>query len=176
MSPTNHNVNPEAGSVDFDIASNVSWSINDDANWLSVSPNFGTNGSTVTATYDENPSTVARVANITITSGGVSPITVTVTQSEASATDDIDKKINLKLYPNPTSEHLNLLLSMAEAAELNIEILNLTGQKLDVISSDYLGSGEHLFKYDVHGLANGLYLVRLQSDEGVKTLRFIVNR
>ena len=62
----------------FYITSNTSWSITDNASWLSVSPVSGTNNGTITVTAtSENPGTSSRSATVTI--AGINAITKTVT-------------------------------------------------------------------------------------------------
>ncbi len=66
----------------FDIASNISWSVSDDATWLTVSPSSGSNNGTVTVTAtSSNTSPNPRTAIVTVSGTGVSSKTVTVTQN-----------------------------------------------------------------------------------------------
>ncbi|MDZ7724501.1 MAG: SUMF1/EgtB/PvdO family nonheme iron enzyme [candidate division KSB1 bacterium] len=75
--------NSQAG---FDIESNVSWTVSDDASWLSVSPGSGSDDATVTVTATSaNPSTGSRSATVTVSGDGVGSKTITVTQSGADA-------------------------------------------------------------------------------------------
>jgi hypothetical protein len=82
VTPSARNVGPEAGSTTFSISSNTTWTIADDAGWLSVNPSSGNGNAIITATCTANTLTTARVGTITISGTGVSPQTVTVTQSE----------------------------------------------------------------------------------------------
>ncbi|HSL88649.1 MAG TPA: BACON domain-containing protein, partial [Ignavibacteriaceae bacterium] len=78
--PANKNVGAPAGSTTFDVTSNVTWMVSDDAEWLTVTPEFGINNMTLTATYEANTTTSQRVGTITVTGGGITR-TVTVTQA-----------------------------------------------------------------------------------------------
>jgi hypothetical protein len=71
-----------AGTSSFAIGSNTSWSVSDDASWLTTSPSSGANNANVTVTVAANSSTSARIGTITI-SGGELTRTITVTQSAA---------------------------------------------------------------------------------------------
>ncbi|MBN1182533.1 MAG: hypothetical protein JXB49_09625, partial [Bacteroidales bacterium] len=83
ISPDNQLVNSNAGSTLFNISSNTTWNISDDASWLIICPTSGSGDSTLTATYTENTSTNQRVGTITITitAEGLNSQTVTVTQN-----------------------------------------------------------------------------------------------
>lgn len=82
VTPSNQNVTSVAGSATFSVTSNSSWVASSNQSWCAVTPSGSGNGS-ILATYDENPSLVSRVANITVTVAGLSPINVTITQEAA---------------------------------------------------------------------------------------------
>ncbi len=80
VSPSNRSVGSSSGSTTFAVTSNVSWTVSDNATWVTVSPTSGSNGSTLTASYSANTSSNSRTATITTSGGGLSK-TVTLTQS-----------------------------------------------------------------------------------------------
>ncbi|HOZ22874.1 MAG TPA: BACON domain-containing protein, partial [bacterium] len=73
-----------AGSATFSVTSNVSWSVSEDAAWISISPVSATYNATVTLTVLANPSTASRSATVNVSGGGVAR-TITVNQSGAAA-------------------------------------------------------------------------------------------
>ncbi len=79
VSPPNHPVTTAAGSADFSVTSNTTWSVVSDAAWC-VPTASGIGNGTIAAAYTENITTTPRIANITATANGVVPVTVTVTQ------------------------------------------------------------------------------------------------
>jgi len=83
VTPPNQDVSSVAGNTTFDISSNISWSVTDDADWLTVSPINGSNNETITADYEENTTIDSRTATITISGNGLTE-TVTVTQAGAT--------------------------------------------------------------------------------------------
>ena len=81
VTPPNQNVpDSPAGSTDFTVTSNTSWSVVSDSAWCIVTPSGSGNG-TITASYPVNPYTITRVAHITVTVAGLTPVVVTVTQA-----------------------------------------------------------------------------------------------
>jgi len=84
LEPPDRTVKDAAGSTTFAVTSNVTWMVEDDAEWLTIIPQFGLNDDTLTATYSENTSTSQRTGTITITGGGITR-TVTVTQAAGPA-------------------------------------------------------------------------------------------
>jgi serine protease AprX len=85
VTPSNRNVTYSAGSTTFSVTSNCSWTASSNQTWCTVTPS-GTGNGTITATYTENPNTSQRIANITVTVDGVTPIVVTVTQAARPCT------------------------------------------------------------------------------------------
>jgi hypothetical protein len=86
VTPANQNVPATpAGSTTFAVTSNSSWTVVSDQTWCTVNPSGSGNG-TITANYTVNILTTSRVANITTTVSGISPVVVTVTQAGATPT------------------------------------------------------------------------------------------
>ena len=80
VTPPNQNVTSPAGSTSFAVTSNGSWTVVSDQNWCLVNVQ-GTGNGTISANYSENTTLAPRVANITVTVAGISPVVVTVTQA-----------------------------------------------------------------------------------------------
>jgi plastocyanin len=83
VTPSNQNVTSVAGTTNFNVTSNSSWTASTPASWCSVTPS-GTGNGTIMATYMDNPSVNQRVASITVTVVGLTPQVVTVTQAGAT--------------------------------------------------------------------------------------------
>ncbi|HPR89143.1 MAG TPA: BACON domain-containing protein, partial [bacterium] len=82
VTPASQSVANSAGSTTFALSSNTSWTVSDDAAWLTVAPASGSNDNTLTATYEANPNTTSRTGTITVVGGGITR-TVTVVQAAA---------------------------------------------------------------------------------------------
>ena len=85
VTPPNQNVTSPAGNTNFTVTSNSAWAVTSDAAWCTVTPSGSGNG-TITATYQENTAITARIANISVTVAGLSPVFVTVTQAATTPT------------------------------------------------------------------------------------------
>jgi len=84
VTPANQNVSSAAGSTAFTVTSNSSWTAISDQTWCTATPAGSGNG-IITASFVQNPTTNLRIANITATAEGLSPLIVTVTQAGASS-------------------------------------------------------------------------------------------
>jgi endonuclease I len=85
VTPSNQPVSESSGNTSFSVTSNTGWTAASDQTWCTVTPSGSGNG-TITATYTQNTTVVQRIANITVTVTGLTPVVVTVTQSGASPT------------------------------------------------------------------------------------------
>ncbi|MGA2823896.1 MAG: hypothetical protein ABSE72_10270, partial [Bacteroidales bacterium] len=86
VTPSNQNVPATpAGSTSFAVTSNSSWTVVSNQAWCTVNSSGSGNG-TITANYTVNTLVTARVASITTTVSGISPVIVTVTQAGATPT------------------------------------------------------------------------------------------
>ena len=59
-----------SGSYTFDVISNVSWTVSESSDFISVSPTTGSNDGTLTVTYLENDTTESRSGSVTVEGGG----------------------------------------------------------------------------------------------------------
>jgi hypothetical protein len=81
------------------------------------------------------------------------------------STNEFTSKKTITLYPNPTKAILNFTLSEAISATA-YEIYNILGEKV--------GYGNlHTNSISVSNLANGVYIVKINTSEGVLTEKFI---
>ncbi len=83
-SPLTLNVNPPAGSITFDVTSNIGWTISESISWAQVTPTSGSNNATITVNYTQNSSATPRSGIITISAPDVPDVLVTITQAGAT--------------------------------------------------------------------------------------------
>ncbi len=82
---------------------------------------------------------------------------------QAFSVDDIDK-MNIKLYPNPTSKYLKI---SSDRIIDNISIYDYTGRLC-------INTQNHQNKIDISSLSSGVYFVKLKSKNGVLISRKII--
>ena len=80
VSPSNQNVAAAAGSTGFTVTSNSAWTASSNQTWCTPTLS-GTGNGAVTANYTQNLTASQRVASITVTVTGLTPVVVTVTQA-----------------------------------------------------------------------------------------------
>lgn len=82
-----------------------------------------------------------------------------------------DPKVKVEVFPNPTSDFLTIDLSKLELKKPKIEIRNIIGSKMEMVSED-LGNKRH--RVDVTSYPRGYYLVLVKDDQSKfqQTIRF----
>ena len=78
---------------------------------------------------------------------------------------------NVSLFPNPTRGQFNLARTDA-ATEVEVSVLDLQGKVLTVA---LWAAGAESLGIDLSNFANGVYMVRMTSDEGSRTMRVSKN-
>jgi len=79
---------------------------------------------------------------------------------------------NVSLFPNPTRGQFNLA-RMDAASEVEVSVLDLQGKVLTLAT---WAAGAESLNIDLGNFANGVYMVRLTSEEGSRTLRVSVQK
>lgn len=79
---------------------------------------------------------------------------------------EISERPNLKVYPNPFSTHVGIAYEIFEETPVNIEIYNISGGLVKVITEDDTHSpGVYDVQVDGSELIEGMYIVRIATDK-----------
>ena len=95
-------------------------------------------------------------------SGWSQPISVTTTGIESHLANSI------ALYPNPAKEYINVECTMSNVQCLGVEVIDVYGKVINTINVT-----ENPIRINVSGLANGIYFVRVTTEEGAVTKQFV---
>lgn len=94
------------------------------------------------------------------------------TQALANRTSaDPNDKLKVEIFPNPTSDFLNIDLSNLNLKKPQLEIRSIIGTKMTVNVED---NGPKKYKVDVQSFPRGYYLVLVREDRSKfqQTVRF----
>lgn len=82
---------------------------------------------------------------------------------------------NFAIYPNPAVNQAYIKFDLPEKASIKYEVVDLLGNVIYQSDNEIYQAGNNKIKLFVSGLINGLYFVKIMSNETVvKTERFIV--
>ncbi len=171
VSPLNRNVSPMAGSTDFAVTSNTSWTVAADSAWCTVTPAGSGNG-TIQAGYTGNPWYFTRIATLSVSVAGLSPRLVTVTQSQSVVSVGGHPSGGFKLYPNPTTGKFRITGIGTKSSPAEVQVSDYTGNAVipwRTVKGEEAG-------FDLSGMPQGCYLVRIKTSDAFLLLKLVLLR
>lgn len=88
-----------------------------------------------------------------------------------AAVEDYNGLEDLNVYPNPTTNYVNIDFSLAEAETISMKLMDMTGKVLKQDAVEGI-AGTNQQRMDIHGVAKGLYLLEISTPSG-KSVRKI---
>jgi 3-phytase len=131
-----------------------------------------------------------RIYNKTLTAAEVSALMVVGATSKQSTTTaaavledqqeeplEMAPEQELQAYPNPFSLQTSISFVLAETGAYTLSLYDAKGAQLRILGQGMAPAGERIsVSLEDERLARGLYLVKLQTTEGIKTLRLLHTR
>jgi YHYH protein/Secretion system C-terminal sorting domain len=97
----------------------------------------------------------------------------TTTYTGTLGVDDFeDTNLSIKIYPNPAT---NLIAVQSNAVEnnRNVELINELGQ---VVATKQIVQGSTICFFETDAIANGIYFIKISSNNNSKTHKIIINK
>lgn len=82
---------------------------------------------------------------------------------------------SLEVYPNPTSNSVNIKLTLIEKNAVQINVTNIAGQVITQLVSEQANAGTHSWQFDTGNLANGVYVINVNATKGKISRKLVVN-
>lgn len=87
----------------------------------------------------------------------------------------ISNTLNLGLSPNPVQQDATFSYSLSQVGAVRLTVHNAIGQELNVLVDQVQPSGDYQLNYNfVNQLSTGIYVARLQTEEGQMSIKFVV--
>lgn len=84
----------------------------------------------------------------------------------------VDPSDGIAIFPNPASDHVQLSISLKQKTDVKLEIYNLLGEQMDVISFGNVNVLDRL--YNTTNLEDGIYFFRIYTGETITTRKITV--
>lgn len=85
-----------------------------------------------------------------------------------STVEEQNYEVEFKLYPNPASDFITLKMP-SEGSGSIVEVFNILGKAIKSMKMT-----DNSYKLDVSDLANGMYLIRVQTKNGMAIKKFVI--
>ena len=80
---------------------------------------------------------------------------------------------NISAFPNPTTDNVTINVDLKKNANVSVRVTNIMGQEVANIAPKQMAAGNSQVKIDMNGLANGVYLYTVTSDNFTVTNRIV---
>jgi len=88
---------------------------------------------------------------------------------------DVSILSNVNLYPNPTTDVLNIELELVKDADIEFMVIDMTGKSVFNRNMSR-NEGSNKMSFDMNDLPAGIYMMNVISDKEMITKRFIIQR
>jgi len=99
--------------------------------------------------------------------------TLVVTEAPASVQDLRINSFSLSTFPNPAHDNLNIKFILSESSSVEVDLLDIQGQKVSNLFSESGMNGEISRSFDISAYPQGIYFLRMNV-EGNYALQKIV--
>jgi len=136
-----YNISPDASqlSSEFELTSNETWYAVLSTRELSI-----------------NRPLISGTVNIYTTNTGINEIIINNVPAEFSLHN---------ACPNPFNVETTISFDVAKNADVRISVFNLNGQFIETLIDGYYSPGKYSLQWDAGGLATGIYLVSMQTND-----------
>jgi len=83
---------------------------------------------------------------------------------------------NIQLFPNPSNQSTMLLFNLLNTEDLNIAVYDLTGKIVLHITKEIKQKGNQTININTSILDSGIYMCKIQSNNGERTIKLTVTR
>jgi len=79
-------------------------------------------------------------------------------------------------YPNPFNPSTKIKFRLQKEENVEIEVFNILGQKVDVLINETLSPGTHTVDFNANNLPSGVYFYKMKTDKFVKIRKMILEK
>ena len=119
---------------------------------------------------DENDDIIWSGGEFTYTATANLAYGITVDVNEILSADEIS------IHPNPVTATANIEFSLANNSDVNIGVYDILGKKIADLYNGDMSMGSQNITWDVNGLNNGVYFVKIQMNNKVVTKKIMVTK
>ena len=89
--------------------------------------------------------------------------------------EDLERQIDLSIAPNPTSDMTAVSMSLPDASNITMEIVDVLGRDARTVLSRNMTNGTHKFDINMANYAAGIYYLRIAVDNDMIVKKIVKN-
>ncbi len=89
---------------------------------------------------------------------------------------DISDLNFFNFYPNPASDQVTIEYQLEEATDVRIQVQDIFGKQVANVLNEKQSAGSHELNWATADLANGIYFIRIITEEGALTGKLVIRR
>jgi hypothetical protein len=132
-------------------------------------------GNQTTHTYTANgPFTITLTMNTGVGgAGAISQFSVQVGPFNVTSINEIDFTRAVSVYPNPSRDMVNVAFELSKMQNVELSIVSIDGK---VVATQNMSNALNVnTSFNVSKLNSGVYLMKVKTDDGLATQRFVVS-
>lgn len=90
--------------------------------------------------------------------------------------NDMNMQIETSNSPNPFSETTNIKMDIPEDGDYKIEVINSSGNSIEILHNGYLNSGAHSFSFTAKDLKPGVYFYKISGNGIEQTNKMMLSK
>lgn len=91
-----------------------------------------------------------------------------------NVTKVLSSENKISINPNPIHDHFFLSLDLTQAQTVRIQLLNANGQLIQQLAPKKMQ--QEIIRFETANLENGSYFMYVETEAGVRTVKFVINR
>ncbi len=97
---------------------------------------------------------------------------------QAAGVDDSREMFisEVKVFPNPASDHVEIAYSLSVAADVSVIISDYTGRIVSLLQNGFQTPGTYLLRFNSEDIPAGIYLYSIKAGDIVKSGKLLINR
>jgi len=115
------------------------------------------------------------LVNIELAPLSVNSITLKAALTSAE-TELKNNSFNVNIYPNPSTNLVQIHFITSQKSPVNIKLFNTNGQFLKTIRNEMFDAGSHQIELNTSSLSGGIYWIKFETAKDTQTVKMIKNQ
>lgn len=98
---------------------------------------------------------------------------VVITGADPNSINDIEFANTFSIFPNPTNNVVNVAFNLSKSQKVEVALQSVDGRVIDI--QNFSNNSDVNTSFNVSSLSSGLYFVKITTEEGFATRKFVVS-